>query len=836
MIMLRLLALILFLLPGLATAQGAPRTIIVLDGSGSMWGQIDGVNKIVIAREVMADLLATLPAEQELGLMSYGHRRKGDCADIELLIEPGTDREAIAEAVNAINPKGKTPLSAAVIQAAEALRYTEESATVILVSDGIETCNLDPCAVGRELETAGVGFTAHVIGFDVAEPEALAQLQCLAEETGGMFRTAGNADELAQALDVVVAAPEPEPEPEIIPAPVTFRAIAGENGPEITEGLVWNIATDAAGPVAVNDMAPNPLLDILPGDGRAEVLRVSDEATAEARFTVVDDAAMTVTLVLSENLPDASLDAAASAPAGAELVVRWTGPGAERDYIAVASPNMGRSEWHEYIYVADGDDQAVRLQMPPDPGAYELRYIHSEGGKVLATRPVEVTPIEVRLTAPENPVIGLVAPVPWVGPDYPRDYIAVASPGSDDGQYETYAYTEAGNPAGVTMPATPGDYELRYVLGDSGRVVARLPITVADAATSVSGPAEAPAGATITVDWSGPDAQNDYISIAEAGGDDRRYEGYTYTKSGNPVRLRLPMTPGDYELRYVMSQDSTVLARAPITLTPVAASLDGPAEAAAGSQLSVGWSGPDYGSDYISIAEVGADDGSYEAYAYTGNGNPARFDAPTAPGAYELRYVANDNGKAVIARAPITITEVTATLAAPASAASASTLAVGWTGPGGDRDLITIARPDDGDRQHETYAYVREGDPVQIRVPTLPGDYEVRYQLDGADKRVIARQPLTVTAVSARLDAPASGPAGAEVAVAFEGPSYDDDLITIARPGERPRDYESYGYVRNGSPVTLALPDTPGDYELRYLVRGTDPTVIARQPLTVTAP
>src|SRR5690606_8290382 len=56
------LALIAPCLP--AIAQEQPGTILVLDASGSMWGQIDGVNKIVIAREVVADILADFPAEQ----------------------------------------------------------------------------------------------------------------------------------------------------------------------------------------------------------------------------------------------------------------------------------------------------------------------------------------------------------------------------------------------------------------------------------------------------------------------------------------------------------------------------------------------------------------------------------------------------------------------------------------------------------------------------------------------------------------------------------------------------------------------------------------------------
>ena len=189
--------------------------ILVLDGSGSMWGQIDGVTKIEIARDTIGGLLDDMPASRRLGLMAYGHNRKGDCTDIELLADVGADRDVIRAAVDAINPKGKTPLSDAVRQAAEQLKYTENKATVILVSDGIETCDIDPCALGEELEANGVDFTAHVIGFDVArEEDARAQLQCLAENTGGRFLEASNADELTAALQETVveeAAPEPEP-------------------------------------------------------------------------------------------------------------------------------------------------------------------------------------------------------------------------------------------------------------------------------------------------------------------------------------------------------------------------------------------------------------------------------------------------------------------------------------------------------------------------------------------------------------------------------------------------------------------------------------------------
>lgn len=116
---------------------------------------------------------------------------------------------------------GMTPLSAAVREAAEALRYTEANATVVLVTDGIETCNADPCAVATELERAGVGFTAHVIGFGLSREEG-AQVACIAQNTGGRYIEARDAAALDKALTETVVAPaEPSPAPAAESSPIS---------------------------------------------------------------------------------------------------------------------------------------------------------------------------------------------------------------------------------------------------------------------------------------------------------------------------------------------------------------------------------------------------------------------------------------------------------------------------------------------------------------------------------------------------------------------------------------------------------------------------------------
>ena len=225
--------------------QDTQNVIMVLDGSGSMWGQIDGVTKIEIARDVIGGLLDGWDANIHLGLVAYGHREKGACSDIETVIDVGpVSKNAVMATINAINPKGKTPISASVRQAADALNYTEEKATVILVSDGIETCEADPCALAAELDENGVDFTAHVIGFDVAQTDR-AKLSCLAENTGGKFFSAANAGELTTALVSSVEAvktPEPAPEPEAAEEQgVKLSAKLCETCENIKTKLYWEV-------------------------------------------------------------------------------------------------------------------------------------------------------------------------------------------------------------------------------------------------------------------------------------------------------------------------------------------------------------------------------------------------------------------------------------------------------------------------------------------------------------------------------------------------------------------------------------------------------------------
>lgn len=183
------------------SASAAEDVMVVFDGSNSMWGQIDGTAKIEIARDAMDQLLGEWTEDTNLGLIAYGHRREGDCTDIETILPPGrVDAADFLSRIREITPRGKTPLTDAVEQAARQLAWRDNPATVVLISDGIESCQRDPCALAEELERSGVDFTAHVIGFGLGSAEEQASISCIAERTGGRFIAAGNASELGEAL------------------------------------------------------------------------------------------------------------------------------------------------------------------------------------------------------------------------------------------------------------------------------------------------------------------------------------------------------------------------------------------------------------------------------------------------------------------------------------------------------------------------------------------------------------------------------------------------------------------------------------------------------------
>ena len=549
-------------------AQERPPAMLVLDGSNSMWGQIDGVAKIGIAQSAIGDMLETLDPAQQLGLTAYGHRVEADCGDIQTLVMPGADtRAAIARTVNRISPRGRTPLSDAVQQAARDLNYAQAPATVILVTDGLENCGQDPCAVGRALEDAGQDFTAHVIGFDVSE-EDRPSLQCLADATGGSFLSASDAAELGLALTTIAEKLTVPQAPDVVPE----AEAAVDLAPEAPE-------TDAPAPA---EPSPTPTTQATEEPAAADEAAQID--TPAAPVETPPPAAVPVTFNATEGDGGPAIDT--------PLVWTLTGPdgpvftGVENNFSAADLPPGGTYE----ISVArpDGSTSASASFSP-----------EGQGMVIKVVFPV-ATP-SAALDAQDSATIGALLAVGWRGPNATGDYISVADP-EEPVDYRAFAYTRAGSPTNLRMPATPGTYELRYHLGSNNDIMATRLIQVQDVATRLDAPNDAPMGSVIEVDWIGPDEEDDYVAISDPN-EPSNYIGYGYTRQGNPVSVRVPDTPGVYELRYHLGKGGKILATREIEVTLVEVALRASDSGDVGETLRVAWDGPDEDKDYIAVSD-----------------------------------------------------------------------------------------------------------------------------------------------------------------------------------------------------------------------------------------
>lgn len=204
-----------------AVAEPQSNLVVILDASGSMWGKAGPETKIVAAKQVLSEVLKGVSPDVAVGFVAYGHRRKGDCTDIEMIAPLGSDPAAIATRAQKLVPRGRTPITEAMRQAATLFGAYDRPSTMVLVSDGIETCKGDPCALAKELKAQGVDLVIHTVGFGVAA-KAARQLQCIAKAGDGNYYQAKDRPALSKALLAVRAAVtknQPAPKPKV-PEPV----------------------------------------------------------------------------------------------------------------------------------------------------------------------------------------------------------------------------------------------------------------------------------------------------------------------------------------------------------------------------------------------------------------------------------------------------------------------------------------------------------------------------------------------------------------------------------------------------------------------------------------
>jgi Ca-activated chloride channel family protein len=229
--------------------------MLIVDGSGSMWARLppDNRAKIDIVREKLTTILQT-PSSTKVGLVSFGHRRRGDCSDVETIAAPDSARDGVLAPLAKLNPTGMGPLAAGLKAAADAIG-TARPAQIVVVGDGADNCHQDACSVAKDIATVSPGVKIHVIEIGIAAADR-ARVSCIAEATGGHYYDAANSDELNAALDeatkLAILSPNAVPNPGAgaanpaappPPAGATLRASAAlvKGGALLTVPIRWRI-------------------------------------------------------------------------------------------------------------------------------------------------------------------------------------------------------------------------------------------------------------------------------------------------------------------------------------------------------------------------------------------------------------------------------------------------------------------------------------------------------------------------------------------------------------------------------------------------------------------
>lgn len=184
-----------------AIAQQAPAAMIILDGSGSFWGKIEGDKraKLDISRDAVRSGIAKSPQGARIGLMSFGPR----CTDAGILVqaEAGT-AERIGGVLDKLNPRGKGPVGLALKEAAKSLKERAPAA-IVLIADNADNCGVDACAAAEEIAKTQPGLAIHVVGVGL-EGEDARKLVCVSKATGGKFHNAENAVALTGGIEEAV--------------------------------------------------------------------------------------------------------------------------------------------------------------------------------------------------------------------------------------------------------------------------------------------------------------------------------------------------------------------------------------------------------------------------------------------------------------------------------------------------------------------------------------------------------------------------------------------------------------------------------------------------------
>ncbi len=192
------------------TQNNIPKTriLFILDASQSMLGQWEGKQKIKIATSLLSDLMDSLKTVKnvQVALRVYGHQYsvaqgKRSCEDTKLEVPFGYNNyEAIKKKLTSLHPVGTTPIAYSLQKSADDFPPCADCRNIIiLITDGIEECDGDPCAIALALQKNNVVLKPFVIGMGLDLP-TIEAFKCV-----GNFYDVQNTASFKKVLNIVIS-------------------------------------------------------------------------------------------------------------------------------------------------------------------------------------------------------------------------------------------------------------------------------------------------------------------------------------------------------------------------------------------------------------------------------------------------------------------------------------------------------------------------------------------------------------------------------------------------------------------------------------------------------
>jgi len=631
---------------------GAERVEIVLDTSMGMWDTFPtGTPRIVAARSAMNAFVVS-PAvrefELEIGLRTVGGRSEisegSGCGDSETVVATGpVDPPQWSSALADLDPRGGRALVHAVEEAAEHLAGGDGEGRIVIITSGPDQCYRDISVLLDTLSQEENPIPVRIIGLNIDFALASSLIQSTPTR---------NVSDPAKLLDTLGWAMLP---PGVFSTRPEWLELHLTHGKKPVAGGTLHMVNPLNGEEVTTTVENGSArVRISPGRYRARIGGL-DFGLAELSEIVHlgDDEALEVHL---SNAPVVTLEVDPERPlAGDEAHIQYWGSPAGSNWVTLTVAGAPTSEF-VVRSPAPGPAGEVTLRLPDSPNKLEVQFTQEIGSgihQLLGRIAFESSRRRVSIEAPERIENQTQLNITWSGAELPGDYVTIAPPGSDIAESDLCVLAVGGGPVNVTAPAVAGDYIVRY-FSRTGRTLARSNLEVFEVLATLEGPTEIAPGENFTVSWMGPDATQDYVSIADVGDSDEHYLTFSPTSSGNPAHLTAPKTAGAYELRYVRAVDGEVLAREALSVVTAEISLDVPPVVEAGTRFEVAWSGTSGEGDFIAIARVRSDPKKHLDWSFTDLGSPVTLAAPFDAGRYLVRYVSGGS-QTIVARASIKV-------------------------------------------------------------------------------------------------------------------------------------------------------------------------------------